>query len=52
MPIMKMPVTYDKLNKLWTNSERDPHHENVRISLNKHIWKWLAMHGDKIAQVC
>lgn len=48
--IMKMPVTYDKLNKVWTNSERDPHAE-VRTSLTTHIWKWMAMHGDKIAQV-
>lgn len=47
---MKMPVTYDKLNKIWSNSERDPNAE-VRTSLTTYVWKWLAMHGDKIAQV-
>lgn len=43
-------TVYDETNKVWMNSERNPLGE-IKSSLNVHLWKWMAIHGDKMAQV-
>lgn len=45
-----MPTIYDKENKLWINPEKHPLSE-LKTSMGQWIWRSLALHGPKIAQV-